>query len=199
MSMFTPAAIGQAGMVLQGFGALNSAIGSYYAAESAKNQLRSQQLTYEFQSKMGAINARLVEAQAQQILRAGQQRMMQRGLAAGQVISASRASMAARGIVLNEGNPREIEATTMLMKEIDLNTINANTVRAAAAERMRKVGIEAKSMLDATSAENVGLMAGAINPFMAAGTSLLGSAGNLASSWYSDYNMKQFAATRATT
>lgn len=197
MSMFTPQAVGQAGGILSAFGALNGAIGSYYGAKSAQNQLRSQQLSYEYSSKMGEINARLVEAQAQQILRAGQQAMMRRGLQGGQVVSASRASMAARGIILNEGNAREVEATTRLMTEIDLNTINANTIRSAASERMRKVGIESKSMLDSVSASNLGAMAGAINPFAGAATSLLGSAGNLASSWYSDYAMKQLAAGKA--
>ncbi|UOF81066.1 hypothetical protein [Caudoviricetes sp.] len=197
MSMFTPANINAAGTALNIFGSINSAIGAYYGAESAKNQLRSQSLTLQYQSQMGEINARLVEAQAQQIMRAGQQRQQQIGFQAGAVVAASRASMAARGLTLTEGNAKEVVATTNLMKEIDLNTVNANAVRAAAAERMKKVGIENKSILDNISANNLSAMASGINPFMAMSTSLLGSAGNLANTWFSNYRAQQAGAASA--
>lgn len=191
MSTFSPANINAAGTALSIFGSINSAIGAYYGAESAKAQLRSQSLTLQYQSQMGEINARLVEAQAQQIMRAGIQRQQQIGFQAGAVVASSRASMAARGLTLTEGNAREVIATTNLMKEIDLNTVNANTVRAAAAERMKKVGIENKSILDNVSASNLTAMASGISPFSAMSTSLIGSAGNLANTWFSNYRATQ--------
>jgi hypothetical protein len=182
-------AMGYMGPAMTVLGMANSAIGAYYGAKSQKLQLQSQALTMEFQSQISGINARMIEAQAQQIWRAGRAREMQIGLQAGQRISSTRASLAARGIQAGVGSAAEVIATTDLMKEIDLITANSNTVRAVEAERTRKVGVEASGLMQSLSAQNLSTSASSISPFMAAGTSLIGGATSFAGSWYQDRRM----------
>lgn len=174
------------GAVLSIFGAINSAVGSYYAAESQKYQLKSQAQNLKFQSEMAMINAAGAELQAQHIMEAGSRQAGVVGLKAGQVKSAAKASMAARGIQLGVGSAQEVIATTDLIKEQDMLTINANTVRAANAARAQSVNYVNQSLLAGTSAQNLQATAGNVSPGFAAFNSLLGGATTLANSWYRD-------------
>jgi len=174
------------GAIMSIFGAINSAVGSYYAAESQKYQLKSQANNLQFQSEMAMINAAGAELQAQQIMEAGSQRAGTVGLKAGQVKSAAKASMAARGIQLGVGSAQEVIATTDLIKEQDMLTINANTVRAANAARTQSVNYMNQSLMAGTSAENLQTTAGNVSPGFSAFNSLLGGATSLANSWYRD-------------
>lgn len=192
-------AMGIAGPVLSLVGMANSAIGAYYGAKSQQLQLQSQALSYEFQSQISGINARMIESQAQQIWRAGRMQEMQAGLKAGQRQGATRASLAARGIQAGVGTAAELVATTDLMKEIDLITINSNTVRAVEAERMRKVGVEASGLMQSLSAANLSASARTISPFSSVATSLLGGATNFASAWYQDRQLAALTARMGTT
>ena len=79
--------------------------------------------------------------------------------------------------MLGEGSTAEEVATTDLMKEIDSNTINANTVRSAWAARTQSVNYANQSL-------TAGVTANSINPFAAGGTNLLNGATSVASTWY---------------
>jgi hypothetical protein len=98
-------------------------------------------------------------------------------LKAGKVKGAQRASQGARGIVAGEGSAAEEIATTELMKETDMLTINANATREAWAARTQSVNARNEALLKETSADT-------LSPLMAAGTSLLNSGTAVASSWY---------------
>lgn len=145
-----------AGPAMQLFGVVGSAFGSYYQAKSAKSNL-------EFQSRMA-------ERTAQSIMAAGQDRIKNLTYQAGKVKSAQRVSQAARGIVHGEGSAAEEAATTELMMQEDVWTINANTIREAANARIRG------TML-AGAAEG-------ISPGLAGATSLLEGTSQVAPSWY---------------
>lgn len=195
---------GQFAQAMQGVGVLTSlvgmstsAIGAYFNAKSQQVSLQSQASTLKFQAELGQINASLVELQAQQIMRAGRMQQWAVGLKAGAIKSSARASMAARGIQAGEGSAAEVIATTDLMKEVDLMTLESNTVRAAEAERMRKVGIESSAMMQQISAQNLNASAGTISPGLAATTTLLGGASSLASSYYRDNSLQRLLAGSA--
>ena len=64
-----------AGPIISIFGAINSAIGTYYAAESQKTQLQQQAQNQRFAAEMARINQRGAAFTATQIGRAGQQLM----------------------------------------------------------------------------------------------------------------------------
>lgn len=151
-------------------GALSSMISSFYAVKSTKSSLK-------FQSQMNAINARMAEKSAQDVMRAAEQEQGRVSMYAGKVKGAQRASQGARGVVAGVGSAAEEVATTDLIKEMDMHTINANAVRRAWAVRMHGVNFSNESLLQGT-------YSGMMNPYMAAGTSLLQSGSLVAASWY---------------
>lgn len=159
-----------ASLTASAVGAGSSAIGAYYSAASQKSQLR-------FQAQMAELNAAQAEKAAQQTLRAGQFEEQATRMRTAQLKSTQRASMAANGIDLGSGSALQVLTSTDYMGEVDANTVAANAVRAAWGQR-----------LDAVNMQNDALMARAtasgINPGMAATSSLLGSAGQLAGQWY---------------
>lgn len=159
-----------AGPVMGAIGAISGGIGAYFSAESQKSSLK-------FQSDMAAINARMAENTAQSILQAGSKEASNVGLRAGKVVGSQRASQGARGIVAGVGNAAEEIATTNLMKETDMMTINANATRAAWGARTQATNSANQSLLQ-------GITANSISPFSAAGTSLMNGAAAVAPSWY---------------
>ena len=163
-------ALGYLGPIMGIFGAIQGGFGAYYSAKSQKSQL-------EFQADMAAINARMAEMSAQSILQAGQKEAGAVSMRAGKVLGAQRASQAARGIQAGVGSAAEEIATTQLMKETDMLTINANATRQAWAARMQATNLANESLLKGTTADS-------ISPFASAATSLIGSGSQVASQWY---------------
>jgi hypothetical protein len=162
-------------------GALTGAIGSFYSAKNQQYQLKSQALSLEFERSIANINARAAELDAKHILEAGRHQKALVTLQAGQVKASQRVSQAAAGIQGGVGSAAEVLASTELAKRLDSLTIDANTARAAMAARSRAVNFQNQSLLTGVSAQNLRDSAGSISPFMAAGTSLLGSASRVAS------------------
>lgn len=162
--------LGAMGAISSIIGGIGSAFGTYYSAKSISENLK-------FQSDIAAINARMAENTAQAILSAGDKAIGQVGLKAGKVKGSQRASMAARGLVLGEGSAAEEIATTDLMKETDMMTINANAVRQAWAVRTQGANYQNESLMKGTTADS-------ISPISSAATSLMNSATDVASSWY---------------
>jgi len=188
------AAMSQFGSIMSIGGAVTGAIGAYYNAQNQKAQLESQASSLRFQADISQLNAVQAEFTAQQIMRVGQQKQGQVSLRAGKIKSSQRASMAARGIDLGVGSAVETIATTDLMKEIDMLTVNAETVRSAEAARLQRQNYLTASAMQDVSASNLSASSMSISPFMAAGTSLLGSAGSVANAWYQDRKLAAMAA-----
>lgn len=188
------AAMSQFGSIMSIGGAVTGAIGAYYNAQNQKAQLESQASSLRFQADISQLNAVQAEFTAQQILRVGQQKQGQVSLRAGKIKSSQRASMAARGIDLGVGSAVETIATTDLMKEIDMLTVNAETVRSSEAARLQRQNYLTAAAMQDVSASNLMGSAASISPFMSAGTSLLGSAGSVANAWYQDRKLAAMAA-----
>ena len=148
--------IDKMGSITAGIGMAEAGIGTFMSALSKRSSL-------QFQARMAELNA-------QSIRQSGERAIGNVGLRQGKVRSSQKASQAARGIALNEGNAAEEIATTDLMAETDKWTINANMERQAA------------------NAQSAGFMAegaaGGISPFAEMTTDLLGSATAVAPSWY---------------
>lgn len=158
---------------MQAAGAASSATGAYYSAQSQKQSL-------ELQANLSDINARMSESAAQSTLLAGQRDEQRSRIATANLKGTQRASMAANGIDLGQGSAINILTTTDAMGEIDANTIQANAVRSAWGQRTQAMNQTNQALMSRASA-------GAINPGQAAATSLMGSAGSVASNWY-QYN-----------
>mgnify|MGYP003479613917 FL=1 len=170
----TSPSLGYGGLFLNIGGALSGAIGSFYSAKVAKINL-------EGQAFIADTNARIAELGAQSVLNQGQQEIGRVTMQAGRVKSAQRVALAANGVDLGEGNAAELQASTDIMKEIDRNTVEANAVRSAWGYRTQAVNSQNDALIKRATADT-------ISPFGSAATSLLGSAGNVATSWYQPAN-----------
>lgn len=156
-------------------GAANSAIGSYYGAQSQASSLK-------FQADIADINARIAELGAQSELAAGEKQVAAQTLRAGQIKGAQRAAMAANGVDLGEGSAAEVQASTDIMKDIDKDTITANAVRSAWGYRTQATNSQIEALTKRATASG-------ISPIGSTASSLLGSAGSVADAWF-DYSKK---------
>lgn len=168
--MTAPSSAGYGSLALQAAGAISGAVGGFYSAKMTKNQLA-------FEADMSRINARIAELGARSAFEKGQKEVASLTLQAGQLKARQRASMAANGIDLGEGNAAEIQASTEIMKEIDKNTLEANAVRSAWGYKTEASNLQSAAMMKEGSAAG-------ISPFAAGASSMLTGAGQVASSWY---------------
>lgn len=166
----TSSQLAAVGLSSQIGGGINSAIGSYYSASAQKASMKAQ-------AAIADTNARIAELGAQSALLQGQKQIGALTLQAGQLKSRQKAAMAANGIILGEGSAAEVEASTDIMAQIDANTLEVNSVMNAIGYRTQAVNYQNEALMQRATAK-------AINPGMVAFSSLLGSAGSVASSWY---------------
>lgn len=175
-------------------GAIGQIAGAYYGAKAQQYQLDSQAMTMQFQKDIAGINARQAEVAAQGILQAGEKQSAALSMKYGKAKGSQRAAMAANGGVIGEGSYAAVEATNDLMKEIDVLQINANTIRAAENQRTQGQNYKTQAASYGISANNLTASSQSINPFAAAGTSLLTSATSYASTIYRDKMMDRLLA-----
>lgn len=170
MFEFSQTQLAQMSLTGQVAGMLTSTIGSYYSANLQKSNLK-------FQADMAEVNARISEQSAQSALNQGQRQAGQISMRAGQIKSGQRATMAANGIDLGTGSAAEVQASTDIMKEIDMDTAEANAVRAAFGYRMQETNSLNEAQMKRSASDS-------ISPFSSAATSLLTGATSVAANWY---------------
>jgi hypothetical protein len=85
--------------------------------------------------------------------------------------------MAANGIDLGFGSAAEVQASTDIVKNIDMSTIQSNAIRAA-------FGYQQQALNDTTQGAISRASASAISPIGSTVNSLIGSVGTVASKWY---------------
>lgn len=157
-------------MGLQGAGAASSALGAYFGAQSNK-------LTLQGTADVADINARMLESTAQSTLLTGQREEQKSRIATANLKSKQRTALAANGVDLGVGSAENVLTTTDVMGEVDANTIAANAVMSAWGYRTQAVN-------ETNKARSARAAADSISPEGAAFTSLIGSAGQVSSSWY---------------
>lgn len=153
-----------------------SGAGAIMSAGSAYQQAQGQRSSLEYQAAVSRTNAVMAGHQASDAITQGQAVEGNQRLKTGQFVGMQRAHLAASGVDLGEGNANEILSTTKLMGERDALQIHDNAMMQAWGYRTQQ-----QSFLDdASRAEG---QAGAISPWMAAGTSLLTGASSVSNSW----------------
>lgn len=136
--------------------AVVSAIGARGQAQAARNAAQ--------------MNQNIAEVQAQDATMRGEQEAQAINRNARQTVGAQRAAYAARGVDLTYGTPADVIDQTDFFGQADATTVRNNAAKEAWGYRARGAGFAAEA---ANSSPN-----------RAAGLSLLGSAGSVASSWY---------------
>jgi len=184
--------IQSAGLILQMFGALTGAVGSFYAAKSQSYQMKSQAKNLEYQQTMSNINARMAEEEAQSIMQAGEREIGQYTMRAGQAKASQQVVQAASGIQAGVGSAAETMASMEYVKQVDSLTINSNRVRAASAARMQAANYRAQGLMQGVSAQNLYRSARNNQPWMGITGSLMGSAGTVAANWAQSERISQY-------
>lgn len=155
-----------------------SAAGAVNGAISAGANARAQARQLAFEADMSDLNARMAETAAQRTLEAGGREAQRSRMQTAALKGRQRAAMAANGLALDEGSPLNVLTATDYIGEMDANTIEANAIAAAWGQR-----VDATNQRGAATRSRAA--AGTINPTAATASSLIGSAGQVASSWYS--------------
>ena len=158
-------------LLMQAAGAGQSALSAYYGARAEKSRLG-------FEADMADINARMSERAAETAIAAGRREVQRSRMQTAALKGRQIAAMGANGIALDEGSAVQVLTGTDYIGEVDANTLEANAIAQAWGHKIEAVNIRSQ----ARSARSA---AGAISPGRAAVTSLIGSAGSVASSWYS--------------
>lgn len=156
--------------VLMGIGALGNAWGAMAGA-------RSQRLNYELQAHLGEINAQIAERGGKSAILRGQRERQRSQLNTAQLKSRQRAAMAANGIALDSGAAVNLLTSTDVLGQIDADTIEASAI-------MDSWGYQTAALNARAGARGASATASGISPLGTFGSSLLGSAGQLASTWY---------------
>jgi hypothetical protein len=152
-----------AGMALQAYGSYQNS--------------KATQSAYGAQAQVNRNNAQIAEWQAQDAITRGQQSASRIRMKSNQLKGTQRAGMAANGVDLGTGSALRILSDTDLFKEIDANQAIDNAAREAWAIRNQAQGYNTEASLLQARADRE-------SPLMAGGTSLLTSAGKVASNWY---------------
>lgn len=144
-------------LALQSAAAVTNAAGSFASASRARSAANA--------------NAAYADLQARDATERGNRSSQEADRKTRALISKQRASMAANGVALDEGSPLAVLESSQIMGEADSQTIKDNAARESYGYKMRGYNARAE--------------ASANNPYLAAGTSLIGSAGSVADKWYS--------------
>jgi hypothetical protein len=152
-------------------------VGSLATASGAQKQAKADKQSLQAQAAIERHNAEVAEWQAKDAIARGQVAQNQQRLKTASIAGTQRARFAARGLAVDEGSPLNILLDTEFMGELDARTIADNSEKEAWALREGAQNASANASL----LQN---RAGAISPSSTFFTSLLGSAGSVASSWY---------------
>jgi len=163
---FAMAAVG-----MSAIGGVSGAVSSYYGAKSQAAQLA-------FEAEMGQLNARMADRAAEATLADGRRDVQRSRMQTAALKGRQRVAMAAGGIALDEGSALNLQTATDYIGEVDANTIEANAIAQAWGHRIEATNYRNSAARSRTAA-------GAISPGTAAATSLVGSATQVASMWYS--------------
>lgn len=155
-----------------------SVYGAYSQASAASKAASSQKNAYEYQAQVSANNAKIAEWQAQNEIAKGQQAEIEQRRKTAALKGTQTASLAARGLDISTGSALNILTDTDYMGEQDALTIRDNAAKAAWSARLQGANESGNSAFYSSAASG-------ISPSGAFTSSLLGSAGSVASSWYS--------------
>ncbi len=145
------------GLGMQGIGGVTGAVGAYDSTSAKQGML--------------SMDATIAGYQSSQALNSGAMQEENQELKTGALFGQQRANLAANGVQLGSGSALDVLSSTKYMGDLEANTIHNNALRSA-------WGYQQQASIDKYAASS-------LNPTAAGLTSLLGSAGSVAKSWYS--------------
>ena len=153
------------------------AVGALSSANAAKDASQATKDSYDHNAGVEANKARVLDYQAKDAVRRGQTQQTSQQLKTAQIKGAQRARFAAAGVDVNEGSAFNVLMDTEYFGKLDEMTIADNAEKEAWALRE-------SARTGYSNADFLRRRAAAENPEKAYQSSMLGSAGTVASSWY---------------
>lgn len=147
-----------------------SAVSAFQGSQANKD-------AYGMQAAVSKRNAQVADWQAEDATRRGKVAASDQRIKNNQLKGTQRARLAANGVDLGHGSALQILADTDYFGDIDAGRIEDNAAREAWAIRQQAAGFRADASLLQARADSE-------RPWLAAGTSLLTSAGRVAGNWY---------------
>lgn len=142
------------------------------------SQAKAQQGMANYNAQVAEGNARTAEIQAQQAIKRGDEEAHAIRRNADMLKGSQRASMAAKGLDLAEGTAAELQDQTDFFGLMDQATARNNARQEAWAIRAGGNNYRNEAAMQRSTARS-------ISPGMAAATSMIGGAGQVADRWYS--------------
>lgn len=163
----TSAQFGYGMLLAQGIANTISAFGSLSISKHNNAIAQSQ-------ANIARINAQMMERQYESTLRSAERAIVQKTMAAGQTKASQRAALAANGIAVGEGSAAELQASTDIIKEMDVNQIKANATSQAWGYKTQAVNYESQALMSESQKQS---------KWGAFGVTLLGGASQVANSY----------------
>lgn len=164
-------ALGAMGMMTQAAGGITKAGGAYFSDRMKKAQ-------YGYEAFLADENAKTADLSAKMALSQGQTQVQQIGIRTANQEGQAKAAYAGAGIDLSGGGtPTRVIGSNNLIGEVDANIAATNAIKQAWGYRMQGVNDQNEAAMDRLANRN-------IHPAMDAYSSLMGSAGDVSSSWY---------------
>lgn len=157
--------------MMQYGGMAASAVGAYANSRGTKQ-------AYEAQAQVSRNNAMLAGWQADDAIRRGERDASRLRMQRNQLKGRQRAVLAANGVDLGVGSALGVLTDTDYFTDVDVGTVKDNAAREAWALRNQAMNFTSDAAL-------LAMRGGRESPFLAAGSSLLTSAGRVSGSWYS--------------
>ena len=175
--------MGSVGNAMAAAGLAMKTVGAYYDALAAQNQIESQALNLDMRSRFGLINARAAEADATYTMQAAARQALGIGMRRAGERADLVASIGARGGSAGTGSAAEVVATYDYGTLLEKYTLDANAIRQREAARLQAVNLRGQADMDAVNAANMRRMGKTINPWISAGTALIGGSGPVIRNW----------------
>ena len=151
--------------------------GMALSAMGAFNSSQASQDAYNAQSQIAKNNAVIAGWQAEDAITRGDQAATASRVKTARLKGSQRAALAANGVDLSVGSAQHVLNDTDYLGALDANRLIDNAAREAWGYRTQASNFEGNANILKGRAD-------AESPWMAAGTSLLTSAGKVASTWY---------------
>lgn len=166
----------------QGFGAGMSAVGAYYNASSSRYTAEGQKTALGASADVAEVNAKIADMSAQSALLTGQKEEQAVNLNTAKIKATQKTAFAANGVDLNSTSVNSVLTTTDVVGKVDANTVAANALRSAFGYQTQALSFRNQAIGARATAKGI---SPGFSPGMALTTSLVGSAGKVAGSWYS--------------
>lgn len=165
-------------------GAMGSAYGSYQSSQAQQQQANYQSQIAARNARIAEQNAQLAEEQGRQAKKEGYEDKLKKRQEVAGVIGAQRAAQGASGAVVDVGGNLDLNLDTAESGEIDALKLEQQGLDADYQKRLEAWNYREQGAAQSSAAKQYSSMAGGINPWMSAGSTLVGGLANVGGNYY---------------